>query len=51
MELLKSVVNIRIIELQKSLEELHNWFMDLYTLIIELKHGLRELDSLNDGAS
>ena len=48
MELLKPVVNIRIIE---SLEELHNWFMDLYTLIIELKHGLRELDSLNDGAS
>ena len=54
MELHKSVAKIhdsfRIIELHKSLEEFHNWFMDLYTSIIELKHGLMELHSLDDGA-
>ena len=32
----------RIIDLHKSLEELHNWIMDLYTSVIELKHGLME---------
>ena len=55
MELHKSVVkfhnSFQSIELHKSLEELHNWFMDLYTLIIELKHGLMDLHSWNDGAS
>ena len=54
MELHKSVAKIhdsfRIIEFHKSLEELHNWFMDLYTSIIELKHELMEVHNLDDRA-
>ena len=54
MELHKSVAKIhdsfQIIELHKSLGELHNWFMDLYTSIIELKHKLMELHNLDDRA-
>ena len=55
MELHKSVVKIhnsfRIFEHHETLEEFHKWFMYLYTSIIELKHRLMELHSLNDGAS
>ena len=38
-------------ELQKSIKEFHNWFMDLYTSMIGDKHELIALHSSIYGAS